>query len=388
MIKNGSTEFGKNMYILFVTMSYPRTKYLTSGIFEFDQAKALIKEGIKVVYLSLDLRSIRKWRKFGIDRIKKNGINIYSFNFPLGNFSSSIYNFISSIGFYYSYKKILKNEGKPDILHAHFFKPAYIAAKYVKKINIPLIITEHSSLINTTEINKTYHKMALFAYNKAQKVISVSEALSKNIETNFNIKSMVIPNIFNSNIFKYASKIKSNHFQIVSTGNLIYSKRMDLTISAFVKAFQDNNNVKLIIFGDGPERIKLQQMIHDLNAEKKIELKGICIREEIASYLNESDLFVLASQTETFGVSYIEALAMGVPVIATKCGGPEGFIDNQNGILVDIDNFDQLVDSFHYMYENIGKYDRELISNRSNKLFSEHTVAKKLIELYNQVLNA
>lgn len=85
------------------------------------------------------------------------------------------------------------------------------------------------------------------------------------------------------------------------------------------------------------------------------------LKKKIAEQLSKSDCFVLASQSETFGVAYIEALAMGVPVIATKCGGPEGFVNENNGIMIDVDSESQLIEAMKYMYNNSDKYDREEI---------------------------
>ena len=102
--------------------------------------------------------------------------------------------------------------------------------------------------------------------------------------------------------------------------------------------------------------------------------------------MSESDCFVLASRRETFGVAYIEAMAMGLPVIATKCGGPEDFVTNENGILVPVDDIDKLKEALIKMHQNIDLYDREKISSSTRESFAPSTIAKHLIEVYKNVI--
>ena len=161
---------------------------------------------------------------------------------------------------------------------------------------------------------------------------------------------------------------------------------MDLTIKAFYKTFWDKPDVSLTIFGDGIERSRLEKLIKEYNLEKKIILMGMCDRKIIAKKLMDSDCFILASRSETFGVAYIEALAAGVPVIATQCGGPEAFVNETNGMLVPRENVDLLSTAMEYMYINIKQFDKERISNNIKLQFSPEIVSKNLIKIYNNLI--
>ena len=374
------------MYTLFVARGYPTEKYKTYGIFEFDQAKALAKAGVKVVYAAVDYRSIRRWRQWGIRKTRKDGVDIYSINIPIGNIPKHILRKLSIKGLKRLYKTIEKDQGKPDLIHAHFINEAYSASFLKKDLNIPLVVTEHSSKINTSSIEEKLLHDAKRAYKSADRVIAVSTALVKKIDENFNIKATYIANIVDLNIFKYKEKKQKDGFLFVSTGNLIPLKRMDLLIESFYETFKNKEDVYLKIFGQGVEKDKLQSLINKYKLEEKVELMGLCSREDIAATLNKADCFVLASQSETFGVAYTEALAMGVPVISTRCGGPEGFINQQNGLLIDVDDKAQLIDAMEYMYNNIGQYKREEISEEIKAKFSSQVVAKEIIDIYKSVL--
>ena len=95
---------------------------------------------------------------------------------------------------------------------------------------------------------------------------------------------------------------------------------------------------------------------------------------------------MLASQSETFGVAYIEALAMGVPVIATKCGGPEALENDENGLMEDVNNIEQLIEAMKYMYNNIDRYERKNIAMEIVEKFSPEAVANKIIGIYDEIL--
>jgi glycosyltransferase involved in cell wall biosynthesis len=127
-------------------------------------------------------------------------------------------------------------------------------------------------------------------------------------------------------------------------------------------------------------------MIAEYKLTEQIFLMGLRDRKEIAKRMHESDCFVLASKLETFGVAYIEALAAGLPVIATNCGGPEEFVCKDNGILIAVDDVQGLIDAMLKMYNESDKFDRETISKEIVDKFSPETIAKRLTEIYRDVL--
>ena len=154
----------------------------------------------------------------------------------------------------------------------------------------------------------------------------------------FEKNAIYIPNIVDTNLFSYACEKNKNTFSFVSVGSLIYRKRMDLTIEAFIDAFNDNDKVFLAVFGEGSEREKLEELIRINKLEKQIKLMGMQSRKVIADYLKKCDCFVLASQAETFGVAYIEAMAPASN--SNQNGGP--FV-NEKWCVNSVDNKDALV---------------------------------------------
>ncbi len=376
------------MYILIVARGYPTPKYKMHGIFEFDQAKALAKAGHKVIFAAVDVRSIRRWRKWGIEHKNIDGVEIYAINIPGGRIPKDILQMMSTTGLSILYKKILREKGKPDIMHAHFSSMGYTASNLKNKVDLPLIITEHLSTMMKPTINKRLFRIAGYAYENADALIAVSPELKKIIKKRFGKDAIYIPNIVDTELFNYVPTDNNGIFRFVSVGGLIVRKRMDMIIKAFVKAFNNNEKVTLTIFGEGPERKKIEDLISRCKASDRVTLMGMQSRKDISKYLKKCNCFVLASQAETFGVVYIEALASGLPVIASRCGGPESFINEENGVFVSVDDVDGLEKAMKYMYSNIDIFDQKSIATRTELLFSSEPVANMITKVYRDVLSS
>lgn len=377
------------MNILFISRGYPTKKYPMNGIFEYDQAKALSDYGHNVIFGFVDLRSIRRFRKFGFEKFEKDGILHYGINIPLGRFPRSVLSFFGYHGLKILYKKIKKECGKPDLMHSHFLYKSNDAVQLKKNNNLPLVITEHLSNLMEENIDTELLEVGDKTYKNADEVITVSPGLKKVIKNEFNLKTKYIPNIVDTEIFQFNNLNKTNNkeFNFISVGALIDRKGMDLTINAFNKAFKNNPGIKLTIIGGGREKKNLESLIKELNLEDRIKLTGRIERKKIAEYFKQSDVFVLASKGETFGVVFIEAMASGLPVIATRCGGPEHFIKKEQGLIIEKNNIDKLVKAMKNIYKNIDSYDNKKISKMTVEQFSPESVAEQITEVYKKVLN-
>lgn len=369
-----------------VARGYPTERYKMNGIFEFDQAKALVNCGHKIVYAAVDVRSIRRWREWGIEIKNIDGVEIYAFNIPCGRVPKVVLRKAKMFGLSVLYKRIVREHGKPDVMHAHFLGVGYAAALLNKGKDLPFVVTEHDVSLMTPTINRSTFCIAEKVYESANALIAVSTKLKEIIENNFSVNAIFIPNMVDTKLFAYEPNRSDSMFRFVSAGGLIPLKRMDLTIEAFARAFKNDKNVTLTIFGEGPERKKLTNMIYNHGLEDRVKLMGLQSREILAAYLKKSDGFILSSQFETFGLAYVEALVSGVPVIATKCGGPESFVNKKNGILVPVDDVKKTAEAMKMFYTSINEYDKKAISDKAKKLFSPDSIVTKLENVYEFVI--
>lgn len=359
--------------------------------FELDQAIALNEYGHEVYIVSIDLRSLRKKRKHGITQSNYQGINVIRCSLPFGPIFPKIRHEIGAKLFGYVYKKLKRRNIVFDVVHAHFVWNAYIASKTMAKETIPFIITEHSSTVHKPleQMNSKDIYMAKYSYAKADRIIAVSESLSKSIKSNFGYDSVIVYNVIDEENFYYIEKDnkKNNEkFTFVSAGHLNDNKRMDLLIKSFAKAFSNNKKIMLKIFGEGPNRKKLESIIHDLEIGEQVFLMGNRPRRMLSEAYDDADCFVLLSKHETFGVSYIEAMKKGLPVIACKSGGPEAFIYEDVGMITD-DDIDKVAEAMIYMEENIDKFSCNKISSYVDNMCSRRVIAERLTEIYSNCIN-
>ena len=261
------------------------------------------------------------------------------------------------------------------------------AIDVAKKYNIPLVITEHSSVERGVYVRKSYYKRIIDSYKTADKIITVGNGLKKEIEKLAGRNDIqVIGNLVDLSLF-YIRNVKkeNNDFTFFSVAFLEGEKGFDTLIKSFAKVYK-NKNVKLVIGGDGSQKEWLKGIAKENGVEPQVLFTGALSREEVASWMNKCDIFVLPSRYETFGVVYIEALASGKPVIATFNGGAEDIINEEVGVLVEIDNVNKLAQAMEKVRENYNKYNPESLRNYCTEKFSANVIIKKIINVYKKVI--
>ena len=370
------------MRIFIIARGYPTYENPLLGIFEFDQAKALKNKGHEVIYIAVDLRSLRRKRKLGYSSFIKDGINIEEISVPVGAVHRD---FLIKIGSYFTrniLNKAKKKYGHPDIVHAHFLNTAAMVSKVISKED-NYVITEHSSMLNQNLSSKQKKRYAA-VYEKADMLITVSHDLQKRIKNILGIDSICIHNMIDTKNFAYIPKLDED-FSFVTISSLTPNKRVDLMIKGFNEFVKKNitSNVNLHIIGDGEERKNLQTLAMQLGIMDKTYFHGILSHNEVKKIFDTSNCFILTSKKETFGVACAEALLSGIPVIITKCGGPEEFVDDTNGIVIEDD---EIAEAMKYMYIHICDYDGEMISKKIYQQFSEESIVTKLEEAYYKLI--
>ena len=376
------------MFILEVSYGCPCKAHPRNGIFQYDQASALKNAGQKIVFMALDMRSIRRIRRFGKNEFLKDDIPVLEYNVPFGPLFYNAKSKTEAFLFEKGLKRVIKKYGKPDLVHAHFAETARCVVEACKKYNIPYVVTEHGSLIHNLEEGSAHFQQIENVYKNASGVIAVSNSLARVIKEKFDIDAVVINNIADLECFPYVQReSKKDGFSLLASGNLIEGKGFDVLLEAFQKVSQKNNGCKLTIMGGGPEEANLKARAEQLGLGGKVSFFGAYDRKQFAKELEKADLFVLASRYETFGIVYIEAMATGLPVIATKCGGPEDFVDDSNGVLVPVNDAEALAVEIEKMINKEVAYDYKAISDGVRHKFSQEAIAKRIIEEFEGVIN-
>ena len=378
------------MNIYLIVRGFPTDKDPQWGCFEFDQAKALVAKGHKVTMLSVDVRWKSRNRMPGIIRNESAGVVSYDLYcgpwVVLSTISMSLYDKLIEVLLMKLYNHAIKVEGKPDIIYSHYLDSSDYALPIKKKSNIPIVGLEHWSELGKEQPSERAIKKARRVYPELDKLLVVSNALKENVKKFTGVSSIVLPNVIGAEfVMKRRIRKSQDLVKFVSTGNLIGRKCMDLIVRALYNLKQRGINADVTIVGEGEDRPLLESLIDKYNLGDCVHLTGRKTRAEIVTILNDSDVYIMASSSETFGVAAAEALACGLPVIATDCGGPRDFVSEINGIMIPINDEEKLAEAMVHMIEHHTEYDHSLISSDFHHRFSAEAVANQLTDIFNEV---
>lgn len=380
------------MHVMFIPSWYDNDRNKVHGSFFREQATKLQEAGVKITVAYNEI-----WPLTLIGKIKEKSGLYFNIEKGLRTYRYKNYNFIPKHPLMFNifdkrmeklYKEIVKKEGKVDIIHAQSSLWGGISASYIaKKYNIPLVITEHSSINRGKYVRESYYKRIVDSYKSADAIIAVGNGLKNEIEELTNRRDIkVIGNLVDLSLFDIRDiKDNKDEFIFFSLAFLEGEKGFDTLIKSFSRKFK-NKKARLIIGGDGSQREWLEDIAKSENIENQVTFVGALSREEVSKYMNKCDAFVLASRYETFGVVYIEALASGKPVIGTFNGGAEGIINENVGILTEIDNVDKLSDAMEYIEKNYKKYNKESLRKYCTQKFSSNVIINKIINVYKEVM--
>ena len=288
-----------------------------------------------------------------------------------------------------------------DILHVHYAIPhayaAYMAKKILleKGIYIPVVTTLHGTDITLVGKNPSYKPAVTFSINKSDIVTSVSQSLKENTLRSFVVKNKieVIPNFVDLSLYQkdvpcQRSQIAPNGEKIVThISNMRTVKRIPDIIDIFYR-IQNEEEAILLMIGDGPEREKAEQQAKDLGIYSKVKFLGKTT--EIKKLLCMSDLFLLTSATESFGLLALEAMAAKVPVISSNAGGiREVNVHGVTGFLATIGDVETMANYSLKLLQN-PELHQEFRNNAYEraKEFSMDIIVPKYEEVYNRALSS
>lgn len=242
-----------------------------------------------------------------------------------------------------------------DLLHVHYAIPhasaAYMAKQIVAKAGkkIPVITTLHGTDITLVGKDKTYAPVVTFSINESDAITAVSHNLKEETYKSFAITKDidVIHNFVDVSRFSkkpidaFKKVIAPNGEKIlVHASNFRKVKRVEDVIKVFAKV-REKINSKLLMVGDGPERPVMEELAKELGVEEDVRFLGK--QEQMEEILVVSDLFILPSEYESFGLSALEAMAASAPVISTNVGGlPEVNIHGKTGYLADLGDVESM----------------------------------------------
>lgn len=327
--------------------------YGGSGVIATELGKALAKKGHQVHFITYQ-EPVR------LDIFSENIFyhEVGSFDYPLFQHQPYESALASKIVDVVKFEKL-------DLLHVHYAIPhasaAWLAKSILKEqgIHLPFITTLHGTDITLVGRDESYRPVVAFSMNNSDGITSVSESLRQDTLRYFDVKNHieVIPNFIDFSRFKKTNK---EHFKkaiapqgekiLIHVSNFRKVKRVEDVVRMFELVLRETQ-AKLLLVGDGPERMVIENLCRKLEICDHVRFLGK--QEAVEDLLAISDLFVLPSESESFGLAALEAMACEVPVISSNAGGiAEVNIHGETGFLSTVGDFEDMAKNALYILQD------------------------------------
>ena len=354
--------------------------YGGSGVVATELGKALAKRGHQIHFISYAL-------PFRLDSFVENVVfhEVETSSYPLFEFP------LYSLALASKMVEVARYEDL-DLLHVHYAIPhassAYLAKQMLKgKKDLKIITTLHGTDITLVGLEPSFLPLVKFSIKESDGVTAVSRFLKEKTLTNYNIEKdiEVIPNFIDTNIYKPISNSEFKKYIapngekiLMHTSNFRPVKRVPDTIKIFEQVFKEIPS-KLVLVGDGPERSDCEKLCREINLCDHVKFLGK--QDGLVDILNAADVFLIPSQSESFGLAALEAMACGVPVVSSSVGGlPELVKHNDSGFIAEIGDIDRMSKYVIDLLTNSRKY--EIFSNNARRRAIELFGIDKIVPYY------
>lgn len=364
--------------------------YGGSGVVATELGKALADKGYKVHFITYK-------QPFRLDTFHENIFfhEVNFSNYPLFEYPPYETALASKIVDVALYEKL-------DLLHVHYAIPhasaAYIAKQILKERDyvLPFITTLHGTDITLVGKDETFIPVVQFSIEKSDGITAVSDSLRKDTYQHFDITKTieVIPNFIDFSRFK---KLNKEHFRkviarngekiIMHTSNFRKVKRVEDVVKVFCEIRQAMPS-KLLLVGDGPERQNIEKLVRQVCNHEDVHFLGK--QEAVEELLAISDLFILPSESESFGLAALEAMACQVPVISSDTGGlPEINIQGETGFLCPVGDVNEMAEKAIFILSDETRLNQfKANAYKQAQHFSIDSILPQYENYYKQVLNA
>lgn len=387
------------MHILVLPSFYPTELDPICGQFFKDQALALRKHGLQVGVAYANGRSIRRG-------LSLHGLLTHRFQSAAGSedglatvrmLSWNTFGQVTWGGLLSgrlllaAAQQYIKHYGRPDIVHVQQARWAgYGAYLLARQYGLPYVVTEHESYFEERKIPPSARSHLQAIYHGARTVMAVSRAMADAMRDVVDpTRTTIMPNMVDTQFFSPPSNPRPvEPFTFLCVARLAKIKRIDLLITAFHRTFAGDGATRLLIVGDGPEYGVLNRLTHDLGIGAQVAFTRQIPHLQVREKMRCANAFVLPSDIETFGIVLVEALASGLPVIATRCGGPEDIVTDDVGLLVARDDSVALGAALRRMRQVHQRYVPAALHAYAVRHFGEKAVVSRLLEVYRASITA
>lgn len=352
-------------------------------------SRELVKLGHEVDIITSGYKKFKKFEKI-------NGANVYK----VKTHRKSIHEvgYLAMLEYvikgWFLYRKLIK-QNKYDVIHSFFSIPSgiipYLGKILYKKDYIVSLRGTDVPGYDKTQfqlVQRLLEPLNIKIWKNAKSVVTLSSGLTALAKKSLEINYKTVYNGIDTQVFKFMNLPKKHKkFGLVTVSRLLKRKGIHHVLEA-LKELNDDQ-ITLDIYGMGNYESELKTQVINLNLGKQVFFREYVENQKLYKTLNKHDAFILPSLTESFGLVLLEAMACGLPVIASSVGGiPEIVEDGINGVLVEPGNVSQIKEAIMKLKENPKLREKMQKANlkRVKTHFTWESVAKKYLKIYNQVI--
>ncbi len=397
--------------VLIISSMYPKPDQPVNGIFVHEQVKALIERGADARVVTGDpvrlsiRRPISSSAKL-LDAIRRHwtgwalhdGVPVARMPYPVGLPIPPVVRPWLYAAALDRWLPQLSGEFPFTLVHVHTgFLDGRAGLIASRRRGVPMVLTEHTGPLSVVTRNPLRRIHVQAAVEGANRILAVSRSLRDDMLNQLRIDQRdvleVLPNGVDVGFFnrtqRNTCKISPGErrgIRALWVGHLVPVKRLDRLLDALAVSRVKHPELLLEIVGSGPLEQGLRKRARDRGLDSAVRFSPLTDRVGVRAAMNRSDFLVISSETETFGVVAIEAMAMGLPVLSTACGGPQDIIDdNSLGMLVP-NNTEGLSSGLSVMCEALPRFQADTIREAAMARFDWPLIAGRLMNLYTMLL--
>jgi glycosyltransferase involved in cell wall biosynthesis len=280
---------------------------------------------------------------------------------------------------------------RPDVVHAHSFLSAVPSLVYARLRRLPVVYTEHWTIFtdeNPGRLSRLHDRLANAVIGRVDLVLPVSQDLADALARRAHARFEVVDNVVDTGLFTPPAS-RSTGARLLTVGLMTNGRKgVDYLLKAVARVHEERPDVELDVVGDGGLRPGYERLAGELGIADCVRFHGYRDKPAIAQLMREADLFTLGSRFENSPCVVIEAMASGLPVVATRVGGVPELVTDAVGVLAEPQDAESLAAAIETALGRLDGYDREAMVRTAKERFSRETVGARLTEIYGRLARA
>ncbi|MEZ4677709.1 MAG: glycosyltransferase [Caldilineaceae bacterium] len=386
----------QRLKILFITPWYPTAENPVNGVFVREHAKAVgLYDDVAVLHFAGHQPTLVQSYKVEevTDPSLTEGIPTYTFQYRTAaiewlSHPIRFWNYLRA------FRYLRKHGFRPDVIHANIHVVSLPAIFLGYLFRIPVVITEHHSAFPRRSLTPRRLWEARIAFRRACRVLPVSKALQSGIvQYGIDARFQIVPNVVDMKLFQpppsTAAPTESQDCRLLCVATMPADdvKGISYLLEAVAQLRKSTDRWQLQIVGDGEARQTYLAQAGRLDLLDKVEFTGRKSKAEVADFMQAADLFVLPSVWDNMPCVIIEAMACGLPIVATQVGGIPEMVDETSGVLVSPRDVNALCTVLSSMLQHYTQYDRYQIAANAQERYSQEAVGHILHSIYQECVN-